>query len=313
MDDAELDRFKREISLQAYAKSLGYEVDKADSWRGAVIMRRDGDKINIGISSQTGHWIYCSYRDSLDQGTILQFALRRRGCSLGELRIELRAWIGTVGSWRPAGDDLFRLQRVQQDPEGVKSAWDAMAPVPPHPFLEKTRRIPTEVLRSPRFAGCVRRGPKGEAVFPHFDHGELCGFERRNWHQFKSFSAGGRKTLWTSNKFPHDDALVLFESGIEALSYVALFPDHDGQIRYASVGGEIGEKRQAEAIAEAILEMSDGADIVVSMNADAAGAMHTGKLRELFNRLPAGDRRFIEHYPRDFKDWNDQLKAKGSE
>jgi hypothetical protein len=40
--DHELEEFKR-IDLRAYAASLGYTLDRQESWRGSAVMRNDAD------------------------------------------------------------------------------------------------------------------------------------------------------------------------------------------------------------------------------------------------------------------------------
>jgi hypothetical protein len=300
----ELERFKREIDLRAYAESQGYELDKSESWKGAFVMRRGDDKVKIALHHD-GHWIYASYRDPTDNGTIIDFVQWRRGCNLVQSRIELRNWIGVTGSWNAASAEKKLLEPLAKDIEKVRRAWAVMVPVPPHPYLEQ-RCIPPAVLSCKRFRGCVRMARNGAAAFPHFDGDGLCGMEFRG-PEVKRFIAGGRKALWTSNKFSGDDALIFCESAIEALSHAVLHPDPDDRIRYASTAGGFGEGHQWEVIAAAILDVPDDSDIVVSMNADAAGGQHASKIRDIFNRLPARDRRFVEHYPQGAKDWNDAL------
>jgi len=45
--DSELDAFKREIDLCQFAVSLGYEIDRHESWRGSTVLRRDAEKIVV--------------------------------------------------------------------------------------------------------------------------------------------------------------------------------------------------------------------------------------------------------------------------
>ena len=45
--DSELDAFKREIDLREFAVSLGYEIDRRESWRGSTVLRRGADKIVV--------------------------------------------------------------------------------------------------------------------------------------------------------------------------------------------------------------------------------------------------------------------------
>ena len=71
----ELDGFKREIDLREFALSLGYEIDKRESWRGSTVLRRGGDKIVVKRNSN-GHYVYFSVRDDRDNGGgMLQFLL----------------------------------------------------------------------------------------------------------------------------------------------------------------------------------------------------------------------------------------------
>lgn len=299
----ELERFKREIDLRAYAESLGYEYDKHDSWKGSFVMRRKDDKIKITLAPD-GHWVYASYRDPSDNGTIIDFVQRRRGRNLGQVRLELRQLTG--GAWNPTPAEQPSVHAAGKDISKVRRVWNVMAPVPPHPYLEQQRKIPAEILLSARFRGLVRMGRNGVAAFPHFDAEGLCGLEFKG-PEFKArFIAGGRKGLWSSNRFVGDDSLLIFESALEALSYAALFPDERN--RYASTGGYISEQ-QRPLIAAAIREMPAGADIVTSMNRDGAGQQLADIVREVYVGTGLTDRCFIEYYPRDFKDWNDYLKA----
>lgn len=49
-----------------------------------VIVKRDADQ----------HDVYFSLRDERDDGSIIDFAMRRKGLNLGQVRKELRPWIG---------------------------------------------------------------------------------------------------------------------------------------------------------------------------------------------------------------------------
>ena len=130
--------------------------------------------------------------------------------------------------------------------------------------MEGIRRIPDSLLSSCRFAGRVKIDGYGNAVFPHFNlDGDLCGYELRN-RTFQGFAKGGEKGLWISHRFDGDERLVLCESGIEALSYAALFPDSNS--RYGSIGGRPNAE-QMLLIAHEIVALPSG-EIVAAMNAD---------------------------------------------
>src|ERR1035441_1275293 len=106
--DTELDIFKREIDLRQFAVSLGYELDRRESWRGSTVLRSGGDKIVVKRNGN-GHYVFFSVRDDRDHGTVIDFLQRREDLSLGAVRQILRPWIGQpaiplqFSSWsRPA-------------------------------------------------------------------------------------------------------------------------------------------------------------------------------------------------------------------
>lgn len=306
----ELDSFKRNIDLRAYAEHLGYELDKSDSWRGAFVMRRGNDKIKIACN-ENGHWVYTSYRDPDDNGTIVDFVQRRRGLDLGHLRQELRAWVG---------NSLFGLvppvrtvvaEQAPKDRTRVEREFAGMLNAPDHPYLLNDRGIPTKVLSSSRFQDRVRMGSRAAAVFPHFDETGICGYEIKN-RGFTGFSPGGSKALWISQATWDDECLIFCESAVEALSYAALF--WDDHFCYVSTAGYVGA-RQQQLIKSVIDGMGEGADIVAAMNDDPAGQALGQIIHYLFEAVSVEcgreDLHFYNHRPRGFKDWNEQLIAKG--
>src|SRR4051812_19893523 len=93
-DDQELEAFKTTIDLRVYAASLGYALDRRESWRGSCVMRsKSGDKIIVKMDHDR-HYVYFSIRDDADNGSIIDFAMRRKSLNLGQVRKELRPWIG---------------------------------------------------------------------------------------------------------------------------------------------------------------------------------------------------------------------------
>src|SRR5215475_3303304 len=81
--DRELDAFKREIDLCQFAVSLGYEIDRRESWSGSTVLRRDADKIVVKRNGN-GHFVFFSLREDGDHGTVIDFLQRRqKNLSLG--------------------------------------------------------------------------------------------------------------------------------------------------------------------------------------------------------------------------------------
>src|SRR5213593_3487399 len=108
--NAELESFKGEIDLRQFAVSLGYEIDRRESWRGSTVLRRGADKIVVKRNGN-GHYVFFSVRDDQDNGTVIDLLQRRQHLSLGAVRQILRPWIG-----RPAISSQFpKLQPTGSD------------------------------------------------------------------------------------------------------------------------------------------------------------------------------------------------------
>jgi len=173
--DIELDAFKREIDLRQFAVTVGYSVDRRESWRGSTVLRRGADKIVVKRNGN-GHYVFFSVREDEDHGTVIDFVQRRQNLSLGAVRKVLRPWIG-----RPATPMEFSaLEPTNSDRMRVEGAYRRMADVSRYAYLEQDRSVPTIVLWSPRFVGRMRMDSRGNTVFPHFDTAGLCGYEIKN-------------------------------------------------------------------------------------------------------------------------------------
>jgi hypothetical protein len=299
--DRELDAFKTGIDLRAYAASVGYELDRRESWRSSAVMRKGGDKIVIKRDSD-GHYVYFSVRDDRDHGSIIDFIQVRTRVSLGGVRKELRRWLGQPELPLPS---FAPLERTTKNRLEVEAEYMRMQEAPRHPYLERERRIPADLLASPRFAGRIRIDARRNAVFPHFDEEGLCGYEFKN-RNFTGFARGGEKGLWTSNGRDDDNRLVFAESAIDGLSHAALHPDR--RTRYASIGGQLNPK-QPVLIREEVLRMPPGSVIVSAMDNDAAGRSLSALIAAAVEASGRSDLCFVEDLPlREGADWNNVLK-----
>jgi hypothetical protein len=310
--DPELEAFKTDIDLRHYAASRGYEQDKRkrESSRSSTIMRHsNGDKIIIKRGGDR-HYVYFSVRDDSDNGSIIDFVQKRQGLNLGQVRKELRPWVHKFVS--PSLPRFAPLETTSKDRLRVESEYRAMKEARRHPYLEEVRLIPPELLESPRFAGRVRIDRNGNAVFPHFDQDELCGYEVKN-RNFTGFAKGGEKGLWLSQEFPDDNCLLFAESAIDALSHAALFPSE--KTRYSSIGGQVNPT-QPDLIKAAIAGMPEGSEIVAAMDANEAGSRLVEIVRQAFEEIAVETGRtdliFKLHLPdQEDKDWNDVLRERG--
>lgn len=306
--DEELDRFKR-LPLPDYAAAIGYRVDRRESSRNSMVMRRDHDKIIISRKPD-GHFTYWSPRDDDDHGTIIDFLQRRKGLSLGGVRKELRAWSGIPAAPLPS---LPELKTTAKDIEAVRRRYAAMPLAYRHAYLEEARGIPASVLQHSRFAGKIKADRHAAAVFPHTDaDGQICGYELKNkfsdGRTFTGFASGGRKGIFLSNTDARDRRLVLTESGVDALSHAAIFGDLE-VTRYGSFAGK-PTAAQHSIIRAAMLAMPGGSVIVAATDNDDAGTQYGALLKEIFDGCGRADLGFRRDEPAGAKDWNEILLRK---
>ena len=309
-DDEELKSFKTRINLSEFAASRGYELDRRESSRNSAIMRHpDGDKIVIAKNEASGDWMYFSVRDDRDNGTVIDF-LKNHGAAWGEIFRTLRAWLGES---RPAGVQLPAFARdllpVSHDRAGVMAAWERARVCTALPYLTN-RGLGPEVLALSRFAGRVRVDGRNNALFPHYDHEGLCGYEVKN-KGFTGFAPGGIKGLWYSATRSTDHWLVFTESAIDGISFQVL---HGGDsARYMSTGGEFSPQqrgsldlKQPGLLRTAMEKMPEGSVIILGFDNDAPGHALADEVEAL---APAGRkvRRMLPD-PATGKDWNDMLK-----
>jgi hypothetical protein len=298
--DAELEQFKTQIDLREFAASMGYVLDRRDSWQGSAAMRHAETDDKIIIKRDTDrHYVYFSVRDAADNGSIIDFLQKRRRCSLGRVRQTLRPWIGKTDATFPT------LTVTTKDRMAVETAFRRMSPAPTHPYLENERKIPAAVLALPRFAGRVMIDERGNAIFPHFDLEGLCGYEIKN-KGFTQFAKGGEKGLWVSHTESQDTRLVICESAIDALSHAALFPAP--QNRYASIGGQVNAT-QPDLLRVALKRLPEGCVVISGTDADPDGERLSELLCGAVKACERSDLIFLRETPPMGKDWNDQLRA----
>lgn len=300
----ELERFKSEISLVEYAQACGYEIDRRESSRASVVMRRGDDKIIVATDDKDGHGIYFSVRDDRDNGTIIDFVQRRRGLNLGQVRKELRPWIGACGpvQRKPEYERPRKPEPSSADRQQVLAVWMRMQPARGrHPYLEHERKLHPETLSDPRFVAMVRIDARGNAVFPHYDQHGLSGFELKNTG-FTGFSRHGQKSIWHSANVHHAPRVVLVESAIDAMSHAQLTGDREAA--YISTGGSMSD-HQRDVVRSVLADAYQrGAEIVIATDADDAGRRLAAEIQAL---APAGAK--IERQePKTGKDWNDELR-----
>ena len=299
----ELERFKK-INLVEYAEAKGYEIDRHESSRASVVMRKAEDKIIIATDAKDGHSVYFSVRNDSDNGSIIDFVQRREGLNLGQVRKELRPWIGESSQQTKRKQEAERPRKPEPssaDRQQVLRVWMQMTEANgKHPYLEQERKIKAKTLEDPRFKAVVRMDGRGNALFPHFDRNGITGFEIKN-AGFTGFSKGGQKSLWYSTNAQHAKKIVIVESAIDAMSHAQL--SKDKETAYISTGGSMSE-HQRELVQAALKKAAErGATIVIATDNDEQGKKLAQELKELAPKLAIIER----EEPTRGKDWNEQL------
>lgn len=300
--DLELEKFKTEIPLPAYARSLGYVLDRRESSARSVVMRHpNGNKIIVSRKPDQ-HYTYWSVRDDRDKGTIIDLLKNHKGLNLGEIRKELRAWIGGGAI---VLSDLPELSTITKDRQAVQERFRSMQVAHHHPYLEEERAIPASVLQHWRFRERIKMDSRQNVAFAHADAEGFCGYELRN-RNFKGYAPGGTKGLFLSEGIPEDNRLVIGESALDILSYAVLFPD--GRTRYASVGGK-PSLAQVELLKAEIKRMPEKSEIVAAMDNDRAGRQLVTVVSKAFDEVRRDGQTFRDDIPVSVKDWNEALQA----
>lgn len=292
----DLDTLKR-IDLRQYAASLGYQIDRRKTTRNNAVMELGTDKIVIKVSAD-GHYVYFSVRDDRDHGTILDFIRYRTGKPIPEIARDLAGWKGFDLPAPP-------MQPVQKDLNAIRHTLSKLSPRP-NTYLT-SRGIPARAILSRRFNGCVLTETKfGNAIFPHVDDQGVCGYEIKNYG-YTSFSTGGEKGLWRSNRSPGDLCVVFAESAIDALSYAIMYPS--SQAVYVSIGGRPSLKQQ-DLIRSEIERLPGGGLVMPAMDSDIHGRELASIVKEHFRAVGRRDLSLQVEEPESHKDWNEQLMAR---
>lgn len=320
---SEIDAFKK-INLSVIASHFGYRIVKRKSTRHSVLMESVNDKIIV--SKNGSHYVYCSVYDTASSGTAIDLVQQviEPNCSLGRVRQILRpfqdgAFYANVRkqhegkfahSIRPSSTDflavaarLFEFQPVTESQS----------------YLCGERGIPSGLLQQDRVRGRILHCQKRNAIiFPHwgFPGDDPADTERCiNGYEIKGpsvnlFSKSGRKGLWATRGFSRDRILAFTESGLDALSYLALHPSND--IRVCSVSGQLNPF-QHHLIRSAIGKMGESAQVVAAFDNDEAGDRLTDTLKEIVHCCQRDYVKFHDDRPaKRGDDWNSTLQVTSS-
>ena len=299
----ELELFKTQINLVKYAQAQGYEIDKKKTSVNCVVLKDNhGDKILVGLNQGDNHYFYSSVNNDRDNGSIIDFIQNRRNLNLGEVRKELRPWINNTyyPSYTPK-ESTPKLIPTTQDRHRILTQFEGFQVIETHPYLNR-RGISQQTTNDPRFRGRIYTDSRNNVIFPHLDREGVCGYEIRN-QQFKGFSKGGTKGLWSSRGFPTDMTLVICESPLDCLSYHQLFPNEN--TRYFATGGTLSETQKG--LIQGAFEKfhGRGGEIIIATDKDKGGQEIAQELKNIAPETAQISRVVSNHH----KDWNETLIA----
>lgn len=291
----ELDRFKREVNFVEYASTLEYEVDGNESTKNSVVLRGPGGDKVIVSSGTGGHWIYFSVRDDKDNGTLIDFVQKRTGKKIGEIRLDLRKWMGEADTRPPmaAPKRIEKPVQTEMDRPQIEKQWRLLAPYA-HDYLTVERGLSQETIKA--FAPWIRQDGWKNACFMHRDRIGVTGWEKKN-RKFTGFAEGGDKRLFAALVGDRKENVVIGEAAIDLMSYHQM----KGVINtlYISIGGSMSEDQRL--LLEEVLRTTPKAKLIVATDNDGPGEKYDAIVRAV---RPDAVRDKPER-----KDWNDDLRA----
>jgi len=295
----EIERFKRDINLVEYAEACGYAIDRKESSRNSTVMRKGNDKIVVA-TDKDGHGIYFSTRDERDNGTIIDFVQRRQGLNLGDVRRELRPWIGeslfpTAPMWRKVVEERpGKPMPVGTYRSAIIVEWHGLELYRGR-YLQDCRALSESTISM--FSGRIRQDKLANVCFRHGDHDGISGWEMKN-HGFTGFSKGGKKTLFGTLVGSRTQQVVVTESAIDVMSYHQLH-GRPGTL-YLSTAGTMSE-RQRSLLRDVLTGDFKEQPVIIGMDADGQGRRYSDVI--MMMRPDA-----VRHEPKG-KDWNEDLQT----
>ena len=308
--DEELRRFKTDINLSEFAASRGFVKDcKKTSERSTTMHRGDDQTIIIAKAKVSGIYMYFQRGINGNNGTIVDFCQWEYNGNLGATRQHLRPWMGW--SNRPKIDpDSFtrKFEGVEKSElDMIKEftelwAIDDTRAKGVYDFL-RSRGLSQLLVNHWRFKEHLRTDLHSNVIFPHYTlKKNVVGWEIKN-RKFTGFPKGSAKSAWFSVRKPTDTRMLICESGLDALSFYALYPEYLDSTWCISTGGGWGPAT-ADVIKSAILHCPKQV-IMPGFDNDQTGRMYEAKIHDYITITREVDSRWSK-----LNDWNADLMEK---
>ena len=249
-DAIELVDFKTKINLSEFMAAYGWKIDNAS--QKSVEMALESRRIVIKKAEDSGYHLYFEKGFKSDNsGTIIDFCQKELKISkIHEVRFLLRKW----RTWRQRPklnkNDFQRWIKKSSKTEhdlNVLYSWmidlsqylksglkitfekdihleEKKAALETAFSYLKEIGIDLDLLEHNRFTSKIKVDNQGNLIFPHYAGADLCGWESIS-KNFRSFPEGSKTSVWFSNKFGHDENIIIFNSPLSAFAYYSLFPE----------------------------------------------------------------------------------------
>ncbi|HID37141.1 MAG TPA: toprim domain-containing protein [Ghiorsea sp.] len=292
MADTELERFKTEIPIQQYLVNQGWTLDKKKSSKKHAVLS-DGYSKVVVARNENGHYVWFDTGTGKG-GSIIDLVQDLTGKNLGQVRKELRSYIGGEISPHSSSLSPMHLERSDKDEQAVAQLAERWATLKPLDQRYVNSRGITHI--DERFSN-IKTDSYGNTCFPHYKFGRVVGWEKKNF-KFTGFEKGSLRSesVYASMNLRDASQVVIVESGIDALSHARLFQT-DSSVAYISIGGQLTDKQ-----VELIKEITQGKHVIIATDNDEAGFKYADRLRKELDH--------VSWQIPESKDWNDDLKAK---
>lgn len=305
--DMEIQHLKNSVSCAALLERLPpvWRLDRAESTRRCLKYRRGPGEIVIVNHEGRGWWDPLSEAKG-DIFTLVQHL--EPGLNFTQARHVVRGFVGIA----PTYPEALRVGRARAPRTPIAVRWTRRQPLsrgsPAWLYLTMERGLPEHILAAAGTADAIREGPGGSAWFAHRDEaGHLTGIEMRG-PGWRSFSAGGDKTLFRLRCGPgRPSRVAVCEAAIDALSLAAIERSRLDTLYTATTGG-IGPATIA-ALEQLLqgLASEPASMLVAATDADNAGRRYAASLQRM---ATVASVRFDAILPPDgLNDWNDVLRA----
>lgn len=232
----EIERFKTEINISEYLADQGFEWDRKASCPAYCVMRKDDKKYVIRTEIDS-HRVYIDAHNKGDCGSVIDACQNLTGKNLGQVRKELRPYIGS--DHQPPQHNEYQKVITRTEPDFLKVLDDWNEGMEPFEtgYLEDRGISPYTISI---YKDSIRQTNMGTFLFCHksINAPKISGYEYKN-QGYAGFSKGGQKglCLFRNTSDPSKvKKMVITETAIDALSYAEIDDRREDTV-YVSIGG----------------------------------------------------------------------------